>query len=153
MDRPSARVWRAIRSRTFDTSAPRAEATRAAWYSAASGLMCGSSPPPEAVTRSAGTRAFAVFATEASAAFRSDFAADTCSSSLAIASVSACVFSLISFLAFRSDLERVELLEPRLQRRRCRSCATTCLATSTVIRSISAGFFVPRFEPLAASAA
>ena len=30
-------------------------ATRATWYSAAAGLMCGSSPLPEAVTRSAGT--------------------------------------------------------------------------------------------------
>ena len=37
--------------------APRAFATRATWYSAAAGLMCGSSPLPEAVTRSTGTGA------------------------------------------------------------------------------------------------
>ncbi len=38
-------------------STPRARATRATWYSAAAGEMCGSSPLPDAVTRSTGTGA------------------------------------------------------------------------------------------------
>src|SRR5262245_44653455 len=53
--RPS--VAAATSALTFRGSRPRAFATRAAWYSAAARLMCGSSPLPEAVTRSAGTGA------------------------------------------------------------------------------------------------
>ncbi len=44
-----------IRSRTRATSTPRADATRGAWISAAAGGMCGSMPPPLAVTISDGT--------------------------------------------------------------------------------------------------
>ena len=42
-------------ARTVSTGMPRALATRASWYSAAATLMSGSSPLPDAVTRSTGT--------------------------------------------------------------------------------------------------
>ena len=41
-------------ARTSSSVMPRAAATRATWYSAAAGLMCGSSPDAEVVTRSTG---------------------------------------------------------------------------------------------------
>ena len=47
-------VWASIRARTRSGGRSRAAATRATWYRAASGLMCGSRPLPEAVTRSTG---------------------------------------------------------------------------------------------------
>src|SRR5262249_35241480 len=42
---------------TCSGGTPRALATRATWYCAAAGLICGSSPLPDAVTRSTGTGA------------------------------------------------------------------------------------------------
>src|SRR5439155_24807514 len=53
--RPS--VCRSTSPRTVSASSLRAFATRAVWYSAAAGLMWGSRPLPEAVTRSTGTGA------------------------------------------------------------------------------------------------
>src|ERR1700740_3541878 len=47
----------ATSDRTFSAESPRALATRVIWYSAAATLMCGSSPLPDAVTRSTGTGA------------------------------------------------------------------------------------------------
>ena len=52
---PDRLVSRSIKARTFSMGRPRLDATRGAWYRAASGLMSGSSPEPDAVTRSTGT--------------------------------------------------------------------------------------------------
>ncbi len=57
----SARTWSAVM--------PRACATRATWYSAASGLMSGSSPEAEVVTRSTGIGAFPFAARRSSTDF------------------------------------------------------------------------------------
>ena len=48
-------MWRATTARTASAVMPRAAATRATWYSAAAGLMSGSRPDAEVVTRSTGT--------------------------------------------------------------------------------------------------
>ena len=53
------------------SSRPRARATRATWYSAAAGEMCGSRPLPEAVTRSTGTGRVLPGSAARSAAMRS----------------------------------------------------------------------------------
>ena len=51
-------MWRATAWRTASTLIPRAAATRATWYSAAAGLMSGSRPEADVVTRSTGIGAF-----------------------------------------------------------------------------------------------
>ncbi len=52
--RSAPSVWRATAARTSASDIPRAPATRATWYSAAAGLMSGSRPEAEVVTRSTG---------------------------------------------------------------------------------------------------
>jgi len=48
-------VWRPMTARTSASVMPRALAMRATWYSAAAGLISGSRPEAEVVTRSTGT--------------------------------------------------------------------------------------------------
>src|SRR5262249_10627234 len=48
-------VWSPTSWRTRSSGRLRALATRGTWNNAAAGEMCGSSPPPEVVTRSIGT--------------------------------------------------------------------------------------------------
>ena len=66
-------MWRATTARTSSSVMPRAVATRATWYSAAAGLMSGSSPDADVVTRSTGTGAspFAACSASTSAVMRS----------------------------------------------------------------------------------
>src|SRR6185312_11553732 len=66
--RPS--VCRATSACTCATSSLRALATRAAWYCAAAGLIWGSRPLADAVTRSTGTAAVLPGSTACSAAMR-----------------------------------------------------------------------------------
>ena len=61
-------MWRAIAARTSASPIPRAAAIRATWYSAAAGLISGSSPEPDVVTRSTGTGAFPFAARSSSTA-------------------------------------------------------------------------------------
>ena len=51
-------MWRATAAWTSACEMPRAWATRATWYAAASGLMSGSRPDADVVTRSTGIGAF-----------------------------------------------------------------------------------------------
>src|SRR5262245_4767320 len=73
--RPSRRpsTWALTSSRTRSSGKLRAFATRGTWNIAASGVMCGSSPPPVVVTKSIGTGAeeFSAFSLSTSALTRS----------------------------------------------------------------------------------
>src|SRR5262245_2361741 len=77
--RPSVRfsTFSAITRRTSYSLMLRARATLGTWYSAAAGLMCGSRPLPDAVTRSIGTGDFSSWLTLRSASTRV-FTASSC---------------------------------------------------------------------------
>ncbi len=74
---PSSRPWvcSSTSSRTRPVSSPRSRATRLTWIAAYSGLMCGSSPLPLAVSASAGTSSGATPSSAATVARRSWIAA------------------------------------------------------------------------------